>query len=456
MRLEQGLAVELQQKLMMTPELRQAIAILQLSSLELAAMVEQELLDNPVLEIEEPVAEEPVEAEVDNGLSEYADWAEYFGDKSDSGYIAGGERREIWTPLETAVDSLEEHLELQLQLAVMEEAARGVGRFIIGCIDEHGYLQGTVEEIAAQLGVSAAVVADVLKVIQSFDPPGIGARDLRECLSLQATQQMITDKLVLAVIDRFLDAVAAGQYKHIAEELHSTPHDVQQAVDIIRTLDPRPGAKFADGHQPSYIVPDISIECHNGDFLISLNDQFIPQLMINSQYRRLVREADDETRKFVEGRINKAVWLIKSIEQRRRTLYNVVEALTQLQQDFFLQGAKFLKPLTMKVVADQLGIHESTVSRAIANKYATIPQGVLSLRALFSAGLVGESGISAAATTVKADIKELLARENQADPLSDQAVVEILAKRGIKLSRRTVAKYREELGIGSSTKRRRY
>jgi RNA polymerase sigma-54 factor len=272
----------------------------------------------------------------------------------------------------------------------------------------------------------------------------------------QVEQRLITDILVTAIIDKFLDEVAAGHYKNIADKLGCTPHAVQQAVDLIRTLDPKPGRAFDGGEQPCYITPDITIERHNGNYVIIINDNNIPHLTINSQYRRIVREADNEAKKFVEGRINAAVWLIKSIEQRRRTLYNVVETIIEMQRDFFDYGPKYLKPLTMKRVADQLGIHESTVSRAIANKYADTPQGLLNLRAFFSAGLQGLDGVSTSSATVKRDIKELVTGEDMSQPLSDQAIAEILARRGISVSRRTVAKYREELGIQSSAKRKRY
>lgn len=456
MRMDYSLKLELTQKLVMTPQLRQAIAILQLSSLELSEMVEQELLENPVLEAEEKATAEPVEEETNDRIREYFDWAEYFDDGTDTGYTPPGEEKPSFTTFVSAASTLHEHLEFQLHLTLLDVKARAVGQYLIGCIDENGYLCGTVAEAAQNLGVAEETAATVLKVIQTFDPPGVGARDLRECLLIQAEQRGVDEPLALAIIDKYLDEVAAGHFKHIADKLGCTPHDVQRAVDFIRTLDPKPGRAFDAGEQPCYIIPDVTIERVAGNYIIIINDHNIPHLTINPYYRRVVRDADSEARKFVEGRINAAVWLIRSIEQRRRTLYNVVETIIELQRDFFDHGPKYLRPLTMKKVADKVGIHESTVSRAIANKYADTPHGLFSLRAFFSAGLQGTDGEALSAATVKRQIKELVAAEDPAQPLSDQAITEILIGRGVAVSRRTVAKYREELNIQSSSKRRRY
>lgn len=458
MRVDYGLKLELQQKLVMTPQLRQAIAILQLSSLELAEMVEQELLENPVLELEEKTSGEVSEEEiVDDQLKKYFDWAEYFNDGTDTGYSAPvADDKPPFSSFVAAGSTLQDHLEFQLHLAVLDDTARHIGRYLIGCIDDNGYLCGSITEAADNLKVSPQTVEEVLKLIQTFDPAGVGARDLRECLAIQVELRGITDGLAAAIIDKYLDEVAAGHYKNIADKMDCTPHDVQQAVDLIRTLDPKPGRAFAGGNQPWYIVPDVSIERVSGNYVIIINDNNVPHLTINPYYRRVVRDADSEAKKFVEGRINAAVWLLKSIEQRRRTLYNVVSTIIELQRDFFDHGPKHLRPLTMKRVADQLGIHESTVSRAIANKYAETPHGLFSLRAFFSAGLQSMDGVGLSAATVKRLIKEMTIQEDPAHPLSDQTIAEALAGRGITVSRRTVAKYREELGIQSSAKRKRY
>jgi len=458
MHMDYGLKLELHPKLVMTPQLRQAITILQLSSMELAEMVEHELLENPVLELEEkPPVEANDEEDADSQLKKYFDWTEYFNDNPDSGYLGPVSEDKSPFSLYVSPDStLQEHLEFQLHFAVMDEVSRNIGKYLIGCIDDNGYLVGSIDEAAENLGVTTEVITDVLKLIQTFDPSGVAARDLRECLMIQVEQKAITDRIVCEIINGYLDEVAAGHFKNIADKLGCTPHDVQQAVDFIRTLDPKPGREFSGGEQPCYITPDVTIERVNGNYVILVNDNNVPHLTINPYYSRIVRDVDSEAKKFVEGRINAAVWLIKSIEQRRRTLYNVIEAIIDIQRDFLDQGSKHLRPLTMKIVADKLGIHESTVSRAIANKYADTPHGLINLRDFFSSGLQSIDGSSTSASTVKRDIREMVNEENPGQPLSDQAIAENLIRRGITVSRRTITKYREELGIQSSGKRKRY
>ena len=456
-----GLKLELNQKLMMTPELRQAIAILQLSSLELSDMIEQEIMENPVLEIAEKETDdaelEPASKSEKEQLEDYLNWDDYFNqgiDKKSEYMVVDDERTTAERFVKSSV-SLHEHLEFQLHLAVRDETTKWVGQYLIGCIDENGYLCGTLSEAADALGISESVVADVLALIQTFDPIGVGARDLRECLLLQCQQKGTYNTLVKEIISCHLSEVAAGKYKAIAEKLACMPHEVQQAVDIIRTFDPKPGRAFGD-NQCSYIVADLTVERVNGKYVITVNDTTVPKLTINPYYRRIAADADNESKKFIEGRLNSAVWLIKSIEQRRRTLYNVMEAIIELQRDFFDRGAKFLRPLVMKKVAEKIEVHESTVSRAIANKYVNTPHGLVSLRSFFSTAVQSGDGSQVSATKVKQKIKELITSEDSSDPFSDQALSEILSKHGMKISRRTVAKYREEQHIASSAKRKRY
>jgi RNA polymerase sigma-54 factor len=466
MKLDHSLKLELSQKLMMTPELRQAIAILQLSALELSDVIAEEVLENPVLEIADKSGddfeqsgqsneiEQPRESDQ---LDDYFNWAEYFnnGMEKKSEYMVADDKRPFEVFVKNNV-SLHEHLELQLHLAVRDETAKAVGNYLIGCIDDNGYLCSTVTEAAVVLGVTEEIVAEVLELIQTFDPVGVGARNLQECLTLQIEQKGIDNNFVVIIITKYLPDVAAGRYKAIAERLACTTNEVQQAVDLIRTLDPKPGRAFGK-EQPSYITPDITVERVNGNYVILVNETNTPKLTINPYYRQAAIHADEESRKFIEGRLNSALWLMKSIEQRRRTLYNVMEAIVLLQQDFFDHGPKFLRPLIMKQVAEQVAVHESTVSRAIANKYVDTPHGLVSLRSFFTTAVHNNTGgQDVAATQVKQKIKELISGENCSDPFSDQVLSEILCQHDMKISRRTVAKYREELGIPSSTKRKRY
>lgn len=465
MRLEFGLKLEISQKLVMTPQLCQAIAVLQLSSQELVELVEKEVLENPVLEIEdteepehagdatpEPAAAEPAET---TKLDEYLEWDAYFNDGVYRGETAAAEDNRPLGGLASVSGSLQEHLELQLHVAASDELTEIIGRYLIGCLDDNGYLTISVAEAAAALQVTADDVETVLALLQNFDPPGVGARDVKECLALQLKYKAIDDPLLWSIVNHYLPDVGEGRIRQIADQLKVTPHEIQRAIDFIRTLNPKPGSAFGCD-QSSYITPDITIERANGSYNIVINDTQVPRLTINPYYRQVIHDIDADTKRFVEGRLNAAVWLIKSIEQRRRTLYNVAEALVDLQRGFFDCGPKQLKPLTMKTVADHLGIHESTVSRATANKYAATPHGLFSLRTFFSTGIGSTAGETLSASTVKQAIRELILAEPSDHPLSDQAIAEALACTGTSISRRTVTKYREELGIPSSTKRKRY
>lgn len=464
MPMDYSLKLEVNQKLVMTPQLRQAIAILQLSTMELSAMIEKELLENPMLEIDdmpskgdEGAEEAPASAETADSLTEYFDWVDYFneGMQERRGPIDNSQEQQPYERLAGTTVSLQEHLELQLHVAVQDALTEQIGLYVIGCIDDNGYLRATLAEAAAHFGVSEQRVEEVLLMIQTFDPAGVGARSLQECLLLQWRQLDKPQALVEDIIERFLPEVAENRYRVIAEQLGCTPHQVQEAVDAIRLLDPKPGRAFGGG-AASYIVPDITVERVNGKYVIIINDTGVPQLTINPYYRNVAREGDAESRSFIEGRINSAVWLIKSIEQRRRTLYNVMEAIIELQQPFFDEGPKHLRPLIMRQVAERIEMHESTVSRAIAGKYVNTPHGLFSLRSFFSSSLQGSGGEDVAAAKVKQKIRELIEQEDRRHPLSDQVLSEVLAKQGVQVSRRTVAKYREEMQIASSAKRKRY
>lgn len=474
MQLDYGLKLETTQKLIMTPQLRQAIAILQLPATELAELVEKELLENPVLEADAHESnndnEPEIEVETFSSSSEQEDnqpeadgWVEYLlnGTQTTAGSQSGGTEMEKQREIADAeAVSLQNYLEMQLHFAVLDAKHLAIGKYLIGCIDDNGYLCGTTAEAATQMAVAETVVENVLKLIQTFEPIGVGARSLQECLLLQLEpkEQEYDSKefaLAAAVIREHLDQVALGRYKQIADKQHCSLHEVQQAVDIIRTLDPKPGCAFGGG-QPGYIIPDIIVERVNNDYTIHINDSHVPQLSINSYYRQIVREEPGDARKYVEGRINAAVWLIKSIEQRRRTLYNVAEAIIEMQQNFFDHGPKFLRPLTMKKVADQIGVHESTISRATSNKYMATPHGVFGMNTFFTAGIQSAAGEDISASRVKQEIRELIAAENPMQPLSDQSLGDILNSKGIMVSRRTVAKYREEMAILASSRRKRH
>lgn len=476
--MDMGLNLEQTQKLIMTPELRQAIKILQLSTIELNEYLEQEVLENPLLELgsEGELAGNGVEAENPAGPAEEppeepptpeldVDWRDYFQDEGDFGYISSPRQDDKDYSFEyfaSEEPTLHDHLRYQLQMAFPPGRERDIGLFLIGNIDDHGYLQQDLSDAAQYLGLETWEVQQVLEVIQTFDPPGVAARTLEECLILQLRRRNIHDPLALEVIKHGLRDLAAGRLGRIARRLNTTTQRIQQVSDLIRTLNPKPGSSFGGTQGVRYIVPDVTIERVDDDYVVILNDSLTPRLGINPLYRRLLRHddlCDPETRKFLQNKLNAAARIIRSVEQRRTTLYRVASCLVEFQRDFLDRGVKYLKPLTLRQVAETLGIHESTVSRATANKYAQTPQGVFELKFFFASGVgggTGADGLMASAESVKKIIAEHINREHPDHPLTDQQLADLISSQGVAISRRTVAKYRNELGIPVAAKRRRY
>lgn len=460
MHLDMGLNLDLSQKLVMTPQLCQAITILQLSALDLAELVQQELLDNPVLDqLDLPVKDAvlPVTTEAPSvPAPDYFDWADYFSEGGSRGMYGRQDSGE-YEPRDVADCgmTLHEHLELQLDFCKLSQSERVCGRYLIGCIDNNGYFTGTLEDVALALKCTKESVEALLLLIQGFDPAGVGACNLQECLRIQLRQRGVRDPLVDCLIDEYLEAAASGRYAWIAGKIGATAEEVRTAMQLIRTLNPKPGSAVSAEGPCSYVVPDITVRKIDGEYLILINDTQVPGLRINPYYKRMAKEAGGDAKNFIEGRIGSALWLIRSIEQRRQTLQKVMMTIIELQPDFFDIGSRHLLPMTMKQVADRVGVHESTVSRATANKYAATPQGLFSLRSFFSAGVSAVDGSTMSATLVKREIRELVAAEDPLHPLSDQALTEQLIKAGIAVSRRTVAKYREELEIMTSCRRKK-
>lgn len=467
-----GLHMEQTQKLIMTPELRQAITVLQLSSLELEMYIEQQLQENPLLELNEEGHESDVtdglerveSADAGAGSEQYdMDWQEYFQDSSDLGFprVEKNPDRVEYTYENYLSQTLTmtEHLMTQLRLSRCKGLERKIGEYLIGNIDGHGYLQATVEEAARQLGVAVEEVEKVLSVIQTFDPAGVGARNLEECLLIQVDQMGVQDDLLRQVIKNHLVDLAKGKIARMAQTLGVSVQEIQRVADTIKTLDPKPGRNFGSPNDTRYIVPDIVLEKVDGEYVILINDTSVPRITINPTYRSVLNQdknSDTKTRRFVESKLNAAAWLLRSIEQRRLTLYKVASCLVELQRDFLDHGVKYLKPLNLKKVADMVGLHESTVSRATSNKYIQTPQGVLEMKYFFSSGLSNSFGSSTSAESIKKMIQEIVGAEDSRNPYNDQKIVEILKRRGIVISRRTVAKYRDELNIAPIRKRKRY
>ncbi|MDH7577941.1 MAG: RNA polymerase factor sigma-54 [Bacillota bacterium] len=467
MRLGYGINLEQSQKLIMTPELRQAITVLQLATADLVQYIENAMLENPLLEVrEEPEIEEDVKPEP-AGDDFTRDWCEYLAeygqvDRSFDRAWAEQEANDSYNfeHFIAQVPSLHEYLTLQLHLSLSEPWEREIGEFLIGNINDQGYLQISLEEAEKACGRSLPEIERVLKVIQSFDPPGVGARDLAECLLIQLDQRGLHTPVMEKLVRFFLNDLARGKLVKIAAALGLTVQEVQLKADLIKTLDPKPGRNFSRPGDVRYIVPDVVVEKVDGEFIVLVNDVSVPRLIINKTYQTLLKQRDTcdyATARFLENKLKAAVWLIRSIEQRRLTIYRVVKCIVDCQREFLERGIKYLKPLTLKHIAQMAELHESTVSRAIANKYIQTPQGVYDLKFFFSSGVENVlAGEMVAAESIKRILKELIESEDPTRPHSDQRLCELLRERGIRIARRTVAKYRQEIGIPPVRQRKRY
>lgn len=485
MKLGYDLTIEQSQKLVMTPELIQAIQILQFNTQELENYVEDQLLTNPILEVqaaappegeaaksndefqtknEEFQSDQKFEDSYDSRENNEFDWAEHFKEKEydDISYKQweyNSEKSEYtYEQFVSSEITLAEHLMFQLQFAPIKHSCRNIGRYIIESLDENGYMTLSEEEIAQEMGVGLDKVQIVLDAIHSFEPAGVGARDLKECLLIQLAHQGNDDPLVREVINHHLEDIAGNRLNNIAKALNATVKEIQEISDLIKGLEPKPGRQFGSSSETRYIIPDVTVEKVDGEYIVTVNESSAPRLNISPYYQRMLVESDKESNisKFLTGRLNSALWLIKSIEQRRQTIYNVVSAVVKYQIDFFEEGPKHLKTLTLKQIADEVGIHESTVSRSINGKYMQSPRGIFEIKYFFTSGVSGNSGEGIASESIKTFIREIVENEDPKAPLSDQTMVEILAERGIDISRRTVAKYRDEMNLPSSSKRKRF
>lgn len=472
MKLGYDLTIEQSQKLVMTPELIQAIQILQFNTQELETFVEEQLLTNPILEAasmsnsEEPSTEGTVDENQNEDFrkkDEEFDWAEHFKEREydDISYKQeyNSDKSEYsYEQFVTSEITLTEHLLFQLQFAPIKPSCRQAGRYVIESLDENGYMTLTIDEISKALSIKQEKVRTVLEAIQGFDPAGVGASDLKECLIIQLTHQGNHDVAIREVINHHLEDIAGNRLNQIAKAVGISVKEVQEISDVIKGLEPKPGRQFSTSSETRYIVPDVTVEKINEEYVVSVNESSAPRLTVSSYYQKMLISSDRESTisKFLSGRLNSALWLIKSIEQRRQTIYNVVNAVVRYQIDFFELGPKYLKTLTLKQIADEVGIHESTVSRSINGKYMQSPRGVFEIKFFFTSGVSGSAGEGIASESIKTFIREIVDNEDPKSPLSDQAMVELLTGRGIDISRRTVAKYRDEMHVPSSSKRKRY
>jgi RNA polymerase sigma-54 factor len=466
------------QRMIMTPMLQQAIGLLQLSRLELVQELRQQMEQNPVLEevleeVEEPqltqeqvTPEEPeVTPEAETGESDRLqefDWDNYLQDASDyRPQIPREELERFDAEMHlTKPRSLIDHLLFQLHLSTSDAEMLRVGTLVIGNIDESGYLAEPLENLAAAAGVPVSQLEEALRLVQSLDPTGVGARDLRECLLLQVDGRPDLHPLAKDLISSHLADLERRNWERLAEKLHVDVKAIQEATESIASLEPKPGRTFGT-EDPRYITPDVYIVKVDDEFLVLLNDDGLPRLRISPYYRTVLANKTGnakDVREYIEGRMRSALWLIRSIEQRQRTLFKVATSLVKFQRDFLERGITALKPLTLKEVAEDISMHESTVSRVTTNKYVQTPQGLLELKYFFHRGVPStQGGDSVSSLKVKDLIHKLLTVEDSGRPLSDQRIVEVLRRdHGIEIARRTVAKYRSQLKIPSSSRRKRY
>lgn len=454
--MEQKLSTNIRQRMALSARLQQTVRMLQLSTADLRVAIEKEYMENPVLEMDE--SSMPEEGGLFDGANseELSALAEYIdGDEFWQGY-ADEEHRNGFEAAAPMAISLEEELLEQAKFTFSTERELEIGSFIIGSLDSNGYLAVPINEIERSLRASKTEVLQVLRVIQTFEPSGVGARDLEECLRIQAEGLGIYEGIVAALIERHLDDVAASKIKQIARDEGCGPEDVQAAVDLIRGMNPKPGGAYG-GAETSYVTPEVRIQKENGEYTVIWNDNYIPRLHISDVYKKALKSGDNETKDYIRKRMESAKWLMNNIEQRRETVLRVVKEIVKRQRDFLDNGPDCMKPMTMSMVAEALGIHESTVSRAVSGKYAQLPRGVFPLRGFFTSHASGETDQeNASVASAKAALKKFLDAEDPKHPLSDQKLAELLEAQAICISRRTVMKYREQMGYASSVKRKRY
>jgi RNA polymerase sigma-54 factor len=473
--------LKLAQTLIMTQKLQQAIKLLQLSQMELLGEINQALESNPVLEEEElsesqatetpaeenwptlnaeTVAQEPQENGDARSAAEEWDWDSFLKDRQmPSPTFQEFEEREtpVFENLNAEKATLKSHLMWQLRMADLDAEGERLATLIVGNLDNDGYLRAGIEEIARDAGCDPAKVEQVLRLVQSLDPLGVAARDLKECLLIQLAAFKVQNPLVTAVIEHHLPNLGNRNYQAIARDLKVTLEEVAQAADLIASLDPAPGRRF-DAEDPAYISPDVHVQKVGDEYVITLNDDGLPKLRISNFYLEALRNPDklsDTAKQYIQKHLDNALWFIRSINQRQRTLYKVSESIIRFQRDFLDHGLSHLRPLTLRQVAEDVQMHESTISRVTTNKYIHTPQGVLDLKYFFNSGINLGLGDQIASESVKEKIRQIVQSENPENPLSDQEIADILRKDDVIIARRTVAKYRGMLGVLPSSKRKR-
>jgi len=459
----------------LAPQLQQSLLILQTPLLELRNLVQQEMETNPVLEElpDEPSSDGPNgdEPSADNNFKEEfeklasldEEWRDYMAQSSSyspegsRGSPEAKDKRQFFFDSIAVQETLQQHLITQLNQTVLNANDRKAAELIIGNIDDNGFLQSTPEEMALSSGIAKEDFEKMLALIQSFYPPGVGARDLRECLLIQLQREGKENSLEYKVISEHMEDLGKRRFPEIARRMSITVEEVQKCADRIARLNPRPGQAFAAAPQ-NYVLPDVTVEKVDGDYQIILNNEQIPHLRISNIYKDIIAQGNNgsEVKDYIRDKIRNGKFLIRSIHQRQQTISNIAHQIVSRQRDFFEHGPSHLKPMTMGEIADAVGVHETTVSRAVSGKYMATPQGIFDMKYFFTPGYQTAAGESMSNTSVKEAILDLVKHEDANSPLSDQDIVEILTESGIPIARRTVAKYRTELDILPSHMRRKY
>ncbi len=470
------------QTLKMTPQLQQAIKLLQLSRMELETAVRKELEENPILEETQDIKEEDFQqtkeaaAEIEQVLGEGEsqqqqdpqkqdefEWENYMDThKPPQTGMSGSEEIMNYENVISTTESLHDYLSWQVKMAGFNEEEEYLASILTGYIDDDGYIKQPLDKIAEDEQVATQDLEDVLPFVQEFDPPGVGARDLKECLLIQAKILEEDTHDLVFLINNHLKDLEKKNYEGIAKAMNRDFEDVVDMCKIIYSMDPKPGRKFMS-NDTQYVTPDVYVYKVGDDYVVSLNEDGLPRLKISNLYKNVLSKTKDKdakgpdaTKDYIQDKLRSAVWLIKSIHQRQRTIYKVTDSIVKHQKEFFEKGAGFIKPMILRDIANDIGMHESTVSRVTSSKYVHTPQGIYELKYFFNSGISTSDGDSLASESVKLKIRDLVAKEDTKNPLSDQKIVELLKGDGIQIARRTVAKYRDILKILPSSKRKKF
>jgi RNA polymerase sigma-54 factor len=477
MALELRQQLKLTQQLIMTPQLQMAIKLLQLSRLELMDTIHKELEENPALEEVAESSEDPLgetteqpetapaeisptqEVSVEGKMGEEFDWSGFLDDFStpSRGPIETEDREAPkYEAFITRKESLNDHLLWQFVMVKPNREDERIASLLIGNLNKDGYLEASVEEIVESNAIPAEKVEQVLALLQTFDPPGVCARDLKECLLIQSRFLGFDNTIITDIISNHLPNLEKKNYKAICKALKVSMDEVVSAVNVIKAMEPRPGRQFGD-ETPQYITPDIYVYKMENDFVIVLNDDGMPKLRINSLFKRSIsrgRRIPNEAEDYIHDKMRSAAWLIKSIHQRQKTIYRVMESILRFQREFFERGIAHLKPMVLRDVAQDIGMHESTISRVTTNKYAYTPQGIFELKYFFNSSIKCDQGGTIASASVMEKIRQIIASEDHRRPHSDDKIVQLLEQENIHIARRTVAKYREVMKVLPSNRRK--